>query len=116
MKAKDQAGRVGSIELLGGIDYWADLNHWAVWGEPYQSFMTGPEGEAFRAEDGSEGPRVAAQLALEVLGNRLGIGDSAGRALEPPATQPNTDPWVREDVAIPIRYGAACGGEIDCVA
>ena len=40
----DLAGRVGSIELLGGIVYWADHNHWAAWGEPNEICPAGRGG------------------------------------------------------------------------
>ena len=99
-------------ELSGGIGYWADRDHWAAWGEAKEIGAAGRTREPFRAEDCAEGPWIAVELVLEVVGDLLRVGAGMGNPFELPAGDSDADPRIDVDVAKPIG-GPAAGGSHD---
>jgi hypothetical protein len=82
-------------------------------GRPNEIGAAGWCGETFGAENGAEGPWIAIELVLEVVGDLLWICGGSGNPLEQPSAYSDLDLRVGADIAEPVRGSAPGRGDHD---
>src|SRR3972149_12097417 len=85
----------------------ADGDHRAFGSEAFEVLASRSRGKALGAQDGTEQPGVAFQLALKIVGDPHRIGDDFRGATESVAAYADVDVRVGPDVTQPVGAGAA---------
>src|SRR3990170_767741 len=77
------------------IVYWANCHHRAPGGKADELSAAGPGGKALRAENGSEGPGISRNLALQKVGDLLWVGGHLGNYVKLAPAYSESDLGVR---------------------